>query len=141
MRRDGRGGLAMGTLLVGDRLYGYRAELLKRLEKLGWLPVARVEDVGARRRRARTQRVRAGSRLRVQERAAVYSWAFGGCYRVEPVFGSVTGAYGSVWRARSWEGARVWGLFVLWNMVGLVRVLGDGSDGFDGFMVCCVWGF
>jgi hypothetical protein len=27
-------------------------------------------------------------------------------------------------------------MFVLWNMVGLVRVLGDG---FDGFMVCCVW--
>ncbi|GIV08099.1 MAG: hypothetical protein KatS3mg019_0190 [Fimbriimonadales bacterium] len=29
------------------------------------------------------------------------------------------------------------GLFVLWNMVGLVRVL--GGDGSGGFVVCCVW--
>ncbi len=67
-----------------------------------------------------------------------YSWALEERYRIEQVFGSMKGAYGSVWGARSWEGARVWvwGMFVLWNMVGVVQVLGDGSDG---FMVCCVW--
>ncbi|GIV15375.1 MAG: hypothetical protein KatS3mg022_0810 [Armatimonadota bacterium] len=32
-------------------------------------------------------------------------------------------------RARSWVGARVWvcGMFVLWNLVGVVRLAGDGS--------------
>ncbi|GBC93898.1 hypothetical protein HRbin15_02400 [bacterium HR15] len=38
------------------------------------------------------------------------------------VFGGVQRAYGSVWRSRSWVGARVWGLFVLWNMVVLMGV-------------------
>ncbi len=43
VEHHGRGGLASGTLLVGDRLYGYRARLLEQLEEAGWLPVARVE--------------------------------------------------------------------------------------------------
>ncbi|GIV18561.1 MAG: hypothetical protein KatS3mg023_0312 [Armatimonadota bacterium] len=131
VERYGRGGLGSGTLLVGDRLYGYRARLLKQLEEAGWLPVARVEA-------GLHQQVRADARLRARLRAEVYGWALGERYRIEQVFGSVKSAYGSVWRARSWEGARVWvwGMFVLWNMVGLVRVLGDGSDG---FIVCCVW--
>jgi len=55
-----------------------------------------------------------------------------GRYRIEPVFGRVKGAYGSVCRARWWVGARVWvwGLFVLWNMVGLVRLEGVAGGGF-----------
>ena len=119
-------------MLVGDRLYGHRARLLGLLERVGFLPVMRVED-------SVWQRVRAGSRLRARERAGVYGWALRGRSRIEPVFGSVKGAYGSVCRARWWLGARVWvwGLFVLWNMVGLVQ--GLGGDGSDGFVVCCVW--
>ncbi len=98
----------------------------------GFLPVMRVED-------SVWQRVRAGSRLRARARAGLYGWALRGRYRIEQVFGSVKGAYGSVCRARSWVGARVWvwGMFVLWNMVGLVQVW--GGDGLDGFVVCCVW--
>ncbi|GIV21640.1 MAG: hypothetical protein KatS3mg023_3391 [Armatimonadota bacterium] len=119
VERYGRGGLGSGTLLVGDRLYGYRARLLKQLEEAGWLPVARVEA-------GLHQQVRADARLRARLRAEQYGWALGERYRIEQVFGSVKSAYGSVWRARSWEGARVWvwGMFVLWNMVGLVQVLG-----------------
>ncbi|GIV07121.1 MAG: hypothetical protein KatS3mg017_0323 [Fimbriimonadales bacterium] len=131
--RYGRGGLSAGTVWVGDRLYGHRARLLGLLEEVGFLPVMRVED-------SVWQRVRAGSRLRARARAGVYGWAPMGRYRIEQVFGSVKGAYGSVCRARSWLGARVWvwGMFVLWNMVGLVQVW--GGDGLDGFVVCCVWG-
>ncbi|GIV87194.1 MAG: hypothetical protein KatS3mg054_1223 [Chloroflexus sp.] len=132
VKRYGRGGLSAGTVLVGDRLYGHRAQLLGLLEQVGFLPVMRVED-------SMWQRVRAGSRLRARARALVYGWALRGRYRIEQVFGSVKGAYGSVCRARSWVGARVWvwGMFVLWNMVGLVQVW--GGDGLDGFVVCCVW--
>ncbi|GIV10199.1 MAG: hypothetical protein KatS3mg019_2290 [Fimbriimonadales bacterium] len=42
--RYGRGGLSAGTVLVGDRLYGHRAQLLGLLEQVGFLPVMRVED-------------------------------------------------------------------------------------------------
>jgi len=126
--RYGRGGLSAGTLLVGDRLYGYRAGLLQCLEGAGWLPVARVE-AGVR------QQVRSSVRLRVRARAELHRWALRERYRIEQVFGSVKSAYGSVWRSRSWLGARVWvwGLFVLWNMVGLVQVLGGGD------FMCWVW--
>jgi hypothetical protein len=125
----GRGGLPEGTLLVGDRLYGYRAGLLRVLEGGGWLPVARVEA-------SWHQRVRASSRLRARARAEAYPEVFGGRYRIEQVFGSVKRAYGSVWRARSWVGACcwVWGMFVLWNLAGLVGVLGDD------FVMCWWWG-
>ncbi|GIV08966.1 MAG: hypothetical protein KatS3mg019_1057 [Fimbriimonadales bacterium] len=126
--RYGRGGLSAGTVLVGDRLYGHRARLLGLLEQVGFLPVMRVED-------SMWLRVRAGSRLRARSRALVYGWAPMGRYRIEQVFGGVKGAYGSVCRARSWLGARVWvwGMFVLWNMVGLVQVVGDGS------FLCWLW--
>ncbi len=42
------------------------------------------------------------------------------------MFGSVKSAYGSYVGSRSWWGAvlRVWGMWVLWNMVGLLRVGG-----------------
>jgi hypothetical protein len=123
----GRGGLPAETLIVGDRLYGYRAGLLQVLERAGWLPVARVEA-------GLHQRVRASSRLRARARAEAYPEVLGGRYRVEQVFGSVKSAYGSVWRARSFVGVRcwVWGMFVLWNMVGLVGVVGDD-------FVMCWW--
>ncbi|GIV05050.1 MAG: hypothetical protein KatS3mg016_0625 [Fimbriimonadales bacterium] len=59
VERSGRGGLAWDTLLVGDRLYGYRARLLQSLVGAGWLPVARGEtDV--------RQQVRSLVRLRVR---------------------------------------------------------------------------
>jgi len=48
VKRYGRGGLSAGTVLVGDRLYGHRAQLLGLLEQVGFLPVMRVADVGAR---------------------------------------------------------------------------------------------
>ena len=47
--------------------------------------------------------------------------------RIEQVFGSVKGAYGSYVGSRSWRGARVWvwGMLALWNLLGLVQVGGD----------------
>jgi len=78
----GMGGLPGGTLLVGDQLYGYGAQLLEQLEGAGWLPVMRVED-GLR------QRVRSGSRLRAWQRAQRNAEVLGGRYRIEQVFGSV----------------------------------------------------
>lgn len=68
-------------------------------------------------------------------RAAQFEGVLRGRYRIEQVFGSVKGAYGGVVGARSWAGARswVWGMWVLWNMVGLAQV-GDG----DGFFFAAV---
>lgn len=108
----GRGGLPWGTLLVGDALYGYRARLLGALERAGWLPVARVSD-GVWQR----------------ARAEAYPEVVQGRYRIEPVFGSVKGAYGSYVGSRSLRGARhqVWGMWMLWNLVGLVQVGGTRS--------------
>ncbi|GIV17419.1 MAG: hypothetical protein KatS3mg022_2854 [Armatimonadota bacterium] len=128
VERHGLGGLSCGTLLVGDGLYGYRAQLLVALERAGWLPVAVVRD-------GVWQQVRADARLRARARAQTYGWALRERYRIEQVFGSVKGAYGSVWRARSWVVARVWvwGMFVLWNMVGVVQVAGSGC------FVCWWW--
>ena len=50
-----------------------------------------------------------------------------GRYRIEQAFGSVKGAYRSSVGSRSWRGVRVrvWGMLVLWNLVGLVQVGGD----------------
>ncbi len=103
--------LPCGILLAGDALYGYRARLLGALEQAGWLPVARVSD-------GVWQRARAEAHPEVLR----------GRYRIEQVFGSVKGAYGSYVGSRSWRGARVWvwGMLVLWNLVGLVQVGGDG---------------
>lgn len=52
------------------------------------------------------------------------------------MFGRVKGAYGSDVGARSYDGARVWvwGMWVLWNMVGLVQVGGEA-------VVFCVFGW
>ena len=49
--------------------------------------------------------------------------------RIAQVFGSVKGAYGSCVSSRSWRGARCWArrMLVLWNLVGLVQVGGDGA--------------
>ena len=117
-----RGGLPWGTLLVGDALYGYRARLLGALEQAGWSPVARVSD-------GVWQRARASSRLRARARAEACPEVLRGRYRIEQVFGSVKSAYGSYVGSRSWRGARVWvwGMLVLWNLVGLVQVGGDGA--------------
>ncbi|MGC8783124.1 MAG: transposase [Armatimonadota bacterium] len=122
VERYGRGGVASGTLLVGDGLYGHRAELLRLLEGVGFLPVARVRE-------GLWHGVRSDARLRARLRAQQYSWALRERYRIEQLFGSVKGAYGSVCRARSWAGAMVWvwGMFVLWNLVGVVRLAGGGS--------------
>lgn len=116
----GMGGLPGGTLLVGDQLYGYGAQLLEQLEGAGWLPVMRVED-GLR------QRVRSGSRLRAWQRAQRNAEVLGGRYRIEQVFGSVKGVYGSYVGSVSWCGARswVWGMWVLWNLVGVARLGGE----------------
>ncbi|MFN7016855.1 MAG: transposase, partial [Fimbriimonadales bacterium] len=66
------------------------------LEQAGWSPVAR-----------------ASSRLRA--RAEAHPEVLRGRYRIEQVFGSVKGAYGSSVSSRSWRGARcwVWGILVL----------------------------
>lgn len=73
------------------------------------------------------QRVRSGSRLRARRRAEVLR----GRYRIEQVFGSVKGAYRSYVGARTYDGARawVWGMWVLWNMVGLLQVGGEAIFG------------
>lgn len=117
--QHGLGGLPDSTLLVGDKLYGYRARLLEQLEGSGWLPVMRVED-GLR------QRVRSGSGLRARARAQQYAEVLDGRYRIEQVFGSVKGVYGSYVGSVSWLGARswAWGMWVLWNMVGVAQLLG-----------------
>ena len=65
-------------LVVEDKLYGYRGEGVGAGFEVGWLPVARVE---------------AG--VRVLERLGAYGWALGERYRIEQVFGSVKGVYGS----------------------------------------------
>ncbi len=82
------------------------------------------------------QGVRASSRLRAHVRADGYSEVLRGRYRIEQVFGSVKGAYGSDVGSRSWRGARVWvwGMLVLWNLVGLVQVGGD-----EVFVCLFVW--
>ena len=59
------------------------------------------------------QRMRSVARLRVRARVKVYGWALG---------------------ARVW----VWGLFVLWNMVGLVQVVGGGSGGGFLWVLCLI---
>ncbi|MCS7209470.1 MAG: transposase, partial [Fimbriimonadales bacterium] len=120
--RYGRGGLPEATVIVGDALYGYWARLLGQWERAGWLPVMRVRE-------AVWQRVRAVARARAEQLGEVLR----GRYRIERVFGRVKGAYGGFVGARSFRGARcwVWGLWVLWNMVGLVQV-GVGTG-------CFVW--
>jgi hypothetical protein len=52
-------------------------------------------------------------------------------YRVEQVFGSVKGVYGSYVSGRRWKYARVqvWGMLVLWNLVQWLRV-GGGAGNF-----------
>jgi hypothetical protein len=116
----GSGVVGSGALLVGDKLYGYRARLLEQVEQVGWVPVVRVEP-GVR------QRVRAGSRVRALGRLGRYGWALRARYRIEQVFGSVKRAYGSYVECRSAVQARrwVWGMLVLWNMVKLVNVGGE----------------
>ncbi len=109
----------MGTLVVGDALYGHRAQVLAFAERLGWCPVARVRE-------GLWNRVRSSARLRARGRGERYAWVLRGRYRREQVFGRVQGGYGSDVGARSWWGAvvRVWGQWVLWNRVGLLRVGG-----------------
>jgi hypothetical protein len=114
-------------------VYGYRGRLLARVEQVGWLPVARVE-AGVR------QGVRDRARVRVLERLGAYGWALGERYRIEQVFGSVKGVYGSYVGCRCWGYARVWvwGMLVLWNLVQWLRVGGDGGDCLC--VVFVVWG-
>jgi hypothetical protein len=61
------------------------------------------------------------------ERLGAYGWALGERYRIEQVFGSVKGVYGS-YVGCCWCFARVWGMLVLWNLVPWLRVGGDGGD-------------
>ncbi len=119
LERYGLGGLPVGTLVVGDGLYGHRAQGLGLAERVGWRPVARVRE-------GLWNRVRCSARLRARERGEQYACVLRGRYRIEQVFGSVKGAYGSYVGSRSWWGAalRMWGMWVLWNMVGLLRVGG-----------------
>ena len=121
--RYGSGVAGSGALLVGDKLYGYRGRLLARVAQVGWLPVVRVE-AGMR------QAVRDTARVRALGRVAAYGWALGARYRVEQVFGSVEGVYGSYVGCRCWCYARVWvwGMLVLWNLVQWLRVGGDRGD-------------
>ncbi len=70
----------MGTRVVGDALYGHRAQVLALAERLGWCPVARVRD-------GVWQRVRASARLRARARGERYAW---------------------VLRGRLWDRAGVW---------------------------------
>jgi hypothetical protein len=111
--RYGCGVAGSGALLVGDKLYGYRGRLSARVEQVGWLPVVRVE---------------AGMRQAVRDTARVR--ALGARYRVEQVFGSVKGVYGSYVGCRRWCYARVqvWGMLVLWNLVQRLRVGSDRGD-------------
>jgi hypothetical protein len=71
---------------------------------------------------------------------AAYGWALGARYRVEQVFGSVKGVYGSYVGCRCWGYARVWvwGMLVLWNLVQWLRVGGDRGDCLC--VVFVVWG-
>jgi hypothetical protein len=116
----GAGVVGAVALLVGDKLYGYRAQLLKQIEGVVWLPAVRV---GA----GLHQGVRAPSRLRALSRLEEYGWALRERYRIEDVFGSVKGAYGSYSEGRSYRNAcmDVYRKFVLWNMVKLLEVLGE----------------
>jgi hypothetical protein len=52
-----------GALWVGDKFYGRLARLLGCVERVGWLPVVRVEPSLPQRIRARS-RLRALGRLR-----------------------------------------------------------------------------
>jgi hypothetical protein len=125
--RYGHGCVGSGALWVGDKLYGHQARLLERVEGVGWLPVVWVAP-------SLRQRVRAKSRLRALARLGEYGWALGERYRIEQVFGSVKGAYGSYigCRGAAYVVVRVWGQLVLWNMVQYLRVRGGG-------VFCCVW--
>jgi hypothetical protein len=120
----GSGLVGSGALLVGDKLYGYRGGLLSQVEAVGWLPVVRV-GCGLR------QGVGDKARVRALERLGEYGWALGERYRVEQVFGSVKGVYGSYVGCRRWKYARVqvWGMLVLWNLVQWLRV-GGGAGNF-----------
>jgi hypothetical protein len=111
---------------VGDKLYGRQARLLERVEAVGWLPVVRVAP-------SLYQSVRAPSRLRAWGRLGEYGWALKERYRIEQVFGSVKGAYGSYMGCRrvAYVRVRVWGQLVLWNMVQYLRVRGGGI-----FLLC-----
>jgi hypothetical protein len=114
------------ALWVGDKLYGRQARLLERVEAVGWLPVVRVAP-------SLYQSVRAPSRLRAWGRLGEYGWALKERYRIEQVFGSVKGAYGSYMGCRrvAYVRVRVWGQLVLWNMVQYLRVRGGGI-----FLLC-----
>jgi hypothetical protein len=114
------------ALWVGDKLYGRQARLLERVEAVGWLPVVRVAP-------SLYQSVRAPSRLRAWGRLGEYGWALKERYRIEQVFGSVKGAYGSYMGCRrvAYVRVRVWGQLVLWNMVQYLRVGGGGI-----FLLC-----
>jgi len=122
-----------GALLVGDKLYGYRGRLLARVAQVKWLPVVRVE-AGMR------QAARDTARVRALGCVAAYGWALGERYRVEQVFGSVKGVYGSCVGCQCWCYARVqvWKILVLWDLVQWLRVGGEGGDCLR--VVFVVWG-
>jgi hypothetical protein len=126
------------ALWVGDKLYGRQARLLERVEAVGWLPVVRVAP-------SLYQQVRAPSRLRAWGRLEEYGWALKERYRIEQVFGSVKGAYGSYMGCRraAYVRVRVWGQLVLWNMVQYLRVRGGGifllCVGCGGFVMVVWW--
>ncbi len=95
----------------------------------------------ARVREGLWQRVRSSARLRARARGEQYPEVLRGCYRIEQVFGSVKSAYGSYVGSCSWWGAvlRVWGMWVLWNRVGLLRVGGVAVWGLLKCGGCWLW--
>jgi hypothetical protein len=123
----GAGLAGEGGLLVGDKLYGYRAKLLEQIEGVGWLPVVRVEA-------GLHQGVRAPSRLRALSRLEAYGWALRERYRIEGLFGNVKGAYGGYSESRTYRNAcvDVYARFILWNMVKLLEVMGEKG-------LVCLW--
>ncbi len=95
--RYGLGGLPSETLVVGDALYGHRAQVLALAERLGWCAVVRVRD-------GVWQWVRSSARLRARVRGERYAGVLRVRYRIGQVFGGVKSAYGSDVGSRSWWG-------------------------------------
>ena len=110
--------LPYGTNIVGDKLYGMRVDVLRKMESLGYEPIVRSED---------TMRVKVKSeeRRRANQRAKEKERILKGRYRIEQVFGSIKRAYGSYLDVKGEPVAKlmVLGMFILRNMAGLLRLV------------------